>query len=213
MHLASTHCNTRQHTATHCNNTLQCGHGRCHHPNLAARVYTLPGCAALRRLWHQGIQALAFPNSSARTTTHWNTLHHTASHCNILRYTATHCSTLQHTATHCNTCLKSIHTTWLYCSSSSLTSKYIGAGLSKFFCSHCNTVEHTTSHCITLQHTAIHCNTLQHMPLEYTHYLAVLLFVAFGIKVRGRCHDPIPLQHTAAHCNTLQHTATHCNIL
>jgi len=61
---------------------------------------------------------------------------------------------------------------------------------SKYVCTHCNILQHTTIHCNTLQHTATHYNTLQHTATY--------------------CNT---LQYTAAHCNILQHTATHYKIL
>ena len=78
------HCNTLQHTATHCN--------------------TLVLTCALFQIG----------NTLQHTTTHCNTMQHTATHCNTWQHTptlqhiATHCNTLQytaeilqHTATHC----------------------------------------------------------------------------------------------------------------
>jgi len=64
------HCNTFQHTATHCTS----------HEGLVA--YWMPRASTLcRTLQH--------------TATHCNTLQHTATHCNTLQHTATHCNTLQ----------------------------------------------------------------------------------------------------------------------
>ena len=68
----STHCNTLQHTATHCNMLV-----------LQVRTHEDGGCA------------LAMPYSCGAT--HCNTLQHTAPHCTTLQHAATHYNTLQHT--------------------------------------------------------------------------------------------------------------------
>jgi len=81
----ATHCNTLQHTATHCS-----------HCNTFIRMHTYVGMCLTQYI-----------------VIHYNTLQHTATHCNA-HYntmepnvkcaieTATHCNTLQHTATHWN---------------------------------------------------------------------------------------------------------------
>jgi len=82
----STHCNTLQHTVTHCNH--------CNKLQQTAMSWDI--------LW------------VFATATHCNTWQHTATHCNTLQHTATHRNTLQHTvthmqhaATHCNTTQRS----------------------------------------------------------------------------------------------------------
>jgi len=94
------HCNTLQHTATHCS-TLQRAVTHCN-----TLQHTATHCSTLQR-------AVTHCNTLQHTATHCNTLQHTAVHCNaqqhtatnynIQQYTATRSNTLQHTATHCNT--------------------------------------------------------------------------------------------------------------
>ena len=93
------HCNTLQHTATHCNKRL----------SLLVRSAgpTLVGnkCA----LYHSATHCNTLQHTAAhcsrlqQTAAHCNTLQHTAAHCSTLQHTTAHCSTLQHTATYCNT--------------------------------------------------------------------------------------------------------------
>jgi len=127
------HCNTLQHTATHCNThctTLQ---------NAATH------CNSLLAEWH-----------TQHTATHCNTLQHTDTatncntHCNTLeclrtKMTAARTSgnTLQHTATHCNTleCLRPRRT-------AARTILQLNAAH----------LHHTAPHCNTLCNT--HCNKL-----------------------------------------------------
>ena len=124
-----THCNTLQHTATHCNMNASC---------LCTRTWWY-GCAT-------------HCNTLQRTATHCNTLQHTATlttlplrtyiwrngvencntHCNTLHRIATHCNTLQHTATHCNNNDRALV--------------------------HARLCRRSATHCIVLQHTTTHCN-------------------------------------------------------
>jgi len=96
----ATHCNTLQHTATHC--------------SVPSRALGGALCVEGQTLWDRFM------------ATHCNRLQYTSIHCNTLQsegtcerahcvlrdkrcgtgswhLTATHCNTLQHTATHCNT--------------------------------------------------------------------------------------------------------------
>ena len=89
------HCNTLQHTATHCN-AVGC----------PGANDTLQQCNTLR---HTATHC----NTLQRAATHCNTLQHAATCCNMLQHaashynvprhhdTATRCNTLQHTALHC----------------------------------------------------------------------------------------------------------------
>jgi len=81
------HCNTPQHTATHCNTLTQ-------HTATHSRT---------------SIESLVF------TCAHCNTPQHTATHCNTLQHTATHRNTLQHTATHSRTSIESLVFTCAHC--------------------------------------------------------------------------------------------------
>ena len=78
------HCDTLQHTATHCQNTLQQTETKCNDWTLCVT-------------W-------SYNKKDVFTVIHCNTLQHcnTATLCVTWSYT-THCNTLQHTATHCNT--------------------------------------------------------------------------------------------------------------
>ena len=100
------HCNTLQHTATHCN------------------VHLTQGLFTPLQIVKVSLQHTATHcNTLQHTATHYNTLHlhcnalqRIATHCNTLQHTAsrcTHCNALQHTATHCNTLHKK---TWHTCS-------------------------------------------------------------------------------------------------
>jgi len=72
---AAPHCNTLQHTATHCN-TLQ----------LEAR-HTAPHCNTLQ---HTATHCNALQLEARHTAPHRNTLQHTATHCNLRRDTLHH---------------------------------------------------------------------------------------------------------------------------
>ena len=78
--------------------------------------------------------------------------------------------------------------------------------VTRWYATHCNTLQHTATHCNTLQHTATHCNTLQHTATHCN---------TLNIHIEGvtRWSQYVLRQHTATHCNTLQHTATHYNTL
>jgi len=85
-----THCNTLQHTATHCNTwpILQDTATHCNTGKSCCRCY-----------------AWTWMVSFGVLQAHCNTLQHTATHCNTLQHTATHCNTLQHGHPRCN-CLQ-----------------------------------------------------------------------------------------------------------
>ena len=68
--VTAAHCNTLQHTATHCKSCTVC-------------VSFFAGSDPRRR---------------RRVPTHCSTLQHTEAHCSTLQHTAAHCNTLQHTA-------------------------------------------------------------------------------------------------------------------
>jgi len=104
---AATHCNTLQHTATHCNKS-----------KTSMRV-------TLSKVPWSSVYATTHCNTLQHIETHCNTPQHIATHCNTstgpLRgvarnsiqgtssiYVTTHCNSLQLTATHCNT---HVHTT------------------------------------------------------------------------------------------------------
>jgi len=73
---ATTHCNTPQQTATHCNTLV------------------------LGTLWlHRDTKMWAAQHALQRIAIHLNTLQHTATRCNTLQHTVTCRYTLQHTAT------------------------------------------------------------------------------------------------------------------
>jgi len=74
VYFTTTHCDTLQHTATHCN-------APAHH--LQQRVV----CSAFDSTY----------NTLQHTATHCNTLQHAAAHCNTLQHTPKHSKTLQHT--------------------------------------------------------------------------------------------------------------------
>jgi len=84
---STTHCNTLQHTATHCNK-LQC--------NKLQRTAT--HCITLNADHVDGARSL---NCSANPDS--LTLQHTTTRCNTLQHAATRCTTLQHSAIHCST--------------------------------------------------------------------------------------------------------------
>ena len=88
------HCNTLQHTATHCNNQ-----GRILKVRHSCASNSPPDSDEVHILQH----AATHCNTLQHTATHCSTLQHTATHCNTLQHTATHCNTLQHATTHCNT--------------------------------------------------------------------------------------------------------------
>ena len=112
------HCNTPQHTVTHCN-TLQ----HCNTPQQTATHHIALHYRAEHvtyKLVKRGFKAASLQH----TATHRNTPHHTTPHRTTLqhtsvrgrardiqasqarfwsRLTATHCHTLQHTTTHCTT--------------------------------------------------------------------------------------------------------------
>jgi len=73
------HCNTLQHTATHC---------------ATLKKHIATHCTTLKKhTWLSGPLVVL-----QHTATHYNTLQHTATHYNALQHTATHCNTLQYTA-------------------------------------------------------------------------------------------------------------------
>jgi len=81
----TSHWNTLQQTATHCNtHTLQ--HTTTHIRDLTQVMW----------VGHIG-------DTPQHNATHCNALQRTATHCNALQRTATHCNALHHTATHRNT--------------------------------------------------------------------------------------------------------------
>jgi len=86
--VTATHCNTVQHSATHCNMWA-----------IVCEIHLCGLSGDCNTLQHTATHC----NTPQHTATHCNTLQHTATHCNALQHTATHCNTLQHTATHCNT--------------------------------------------------------------------------------------------------------------
>ena len=138
------HCNTLQHTATHCNKIAT----RCNQVQ--------QGCCKLLAVW---VDCL-----TKSCTIHCITLHHTATHCNTLQHAATHYNTLQHNATRVALFVGRID--------DQLGNR--GATHSNTLqhtATHCNTQQHTATHSNTQQHTATHCsaccNTLQHM-LQHT---------------------------------------------
>ena len=119
--LATTHCSTLQHAATH-DNTL---HMHIHGRNMThERTKKLGGCGRGRG-WvtlymhtRRRVTTWVKIHSLQRTAAHCNMLQHTATHCictyvdksrpesrethcNILQHTAAHCHTQHHTATHC----------------------------------------------------------------------------------------------------------------
>ena len=128
------HCNTQQHTATHCTtahcNALQraaiytprsrAHHPQCHHPlhRTATQQHTATHCNTLQHMHlnHERTASIAPPNPP-------------------------HCNTQQHTATHCNT----LQDTILYHKRAAIN-----------VTTHRTAVQHTTAHCNTLQHAAIH---------------------------------------------------------
>jgi len=79
---SSHHCNSQQHTATHCCNTLQ--------------QHTTTYYISLQ---HIATYAVNSTGGTRQSESHCcNILQHTvATHCNTLHLTATHCNTLQHT--------------------------------------------------------------------------------------------------------------------
>ena len=116
--LTTIHCNTLQHTATHCT-TLHSPEDVLLPLGICMREALLCYCEALlcslqhtifsRRhmLLPLGVcmrEALLHETMTLQhSATHCNTLQQIATHCNTLQHTSTHCNTLQHTATHCNT--------------------------------------------------------------------------------------------------------------
>jgi len=112
--MCHSHCNTLQHTATHCNTTH--GNTRQHTTTHKSHRVSRIDCDTL-------------------TATHCNTLQHIATHCNTLQVnliarsrlraikwvkfngtlSAAQCSTVQHTATHCNTLQHTAtHRKWIH---------------------------------------------------------------------------------------------------
>jgi len=141
---AAIHFNTlQQHTAKHCNNTLQ--------QSIAENVRQM----ALQEHGAQG--------TLQHAATQFNTLQRT---CNTLQHTATHCNTLKNTATtYCNRAMLKMFDRWR-CKSKELKALCNTLQHNSTHCNaratHFNTLQHTATHCNTLQHTATHCNnTLQ----------------------------------------------------
>ena len=173
----ATHCNTLQHTATHCNSFSH------------SLPFLSPSFSHTQCMW------------GTSTASHCNTLQHTATQCNTRTQcmwgtTATPCNTLQHTATHYNTLQHTVTRAHSVCGVNLLCPTF-------YHNTHCNTLHHilthrdtfclTATHCDTLQHTASHCNTLHHTASHCITFHHILT----------HCN---PLQHTATRCNTLQHT-------
>jgi len=147
----SQHCNTLQHNAAHCNNTM-------HHHTVT------PHCNTCRHDQYAHTAVQRIPHS-LNTATQCNTLKHTATtHC-ISRTATVRCNdTLQHAATRYNTLQQRTAITHCNCT------------LQLHTATHCNMLQHTeTTHCNTWSyqqyaHTAAEidtlfsqrCNTLQH---------------------------------------------------
>jgi len=226
------HCNTLQHTATHCNplqhitltlqhmatqcNTLQ--HTATHHTYTAAyRHYNKSFCVAVlydtlpcssatylmgSHRWHAWIRAQIL------------TLQHTATYCNILQHTATHCSTLQHTATH----YMDTHNIELGRSVITCQCVVVCCGVLRCVAVCCSVLQYVAVCCSVLQWAAMGCSGLHYVEV----CCSVLPCVAVSLLASGYCccacdsvcvGDCITLQHAATRCNTLQHTASHCNTL
>ena len=225
----SKHCNTLQHTATHCNRCSKQRTGR----------YSMLFTRVLAHVWRNTLQPL---------TTHCNTLQHTAiytasysiicaiqvvskkpvgipyySHVYWHILYITHCNTLQHTATHCNMC-NTGNTQGTGCS---ILLRRILMYFTKHSATNCNTLhhyaaQHTATNCDTLQHTAAHCNMCNTGNTQETGcsiwlkgILTCVLHSTLQQTATYVLHST--LQQTATHCNTLQHcllqhTATHCNM-
>ena len=172
-----THCNTLQHTSSHCNKLyMRYTASLMQVPMLVAASAHLPPPSATTHL--------------QRTTIHGNT-------CNTLHHTSTNCNTHQRTATRCpydmayRSCRSqcALPLVPAVCCSELLQCVAVYCRVLRcvavccFATSACNdTLQHTTTHyntCNALHHTSTHCNILQHTA---TH-----------------CNT---LQHTATHCNT-----------
>jgi len=131
MQRVATHCNTLQHTETHCIALKRwCAFGFS---------LTAAHCNTLQHLQHRCAFGFLL----------------TASHCNALEYTATHCNTLQHiasfgfsrTATHCNALQNTATQVRAVGFSLSTTSR-----VSAFLCARCDVLQ-----CIAVCGSMLHC--------------------------------------------------------
>jgi len=219
------HCNTLQHTATHCN-TLQLAFEKRPAMPSDCPPGTRSHCNALQR-----------------AATRCDALQHTATNCNLplksdlrcprivrlytfavccsvlhvqrmftckhsLQHNVMHCQTLQHTATNWNSqqhAFEQQPAIPLDCRCNTLLRA----------ATQCNTLSDTPTHRIASQHTAPHCNTLQHtathsnMPCKAT-------CDAFRLRCSVlQCIAPCctVLHRVAPCCSVLQCVAVCCSVL
>ena len=96
----ATHCNTLQHTATHCDSGLQRVAACCsardvahEQQHIAAHFNILQRCTRVGDSERVCVRECVGDSEIACTATHYTALQHNATHCDTLQHTATHCST------------------------------------------------------------------------------------------------------------------------
>ena len=187
--LTSIHCNTLQHTATHCNTG-----GTCHlhmrrallgrvNLYLALDKYT-SSCTSLEK--HQN-------HSSTREHTRHDAAQQSPGGRGgegggwmPVTLRASSSSQREGWVAQVVGMMSALHSCWRIQSQEVLACAYMHMRMRVF-----NTMQHTTTHYkhyITLPLTVMHCNTLYH--------------------TASHCNTP---QHTASYCTILQHTAALCN--
>jgi len=198
----TTHCNTLQHAATHCN-----------------ILHTWCVCQNSPKV----VQRVCYIGMDQHTATHCNTLQHTATYCIALQHTATYCHTLQTWCVRQNS-PKVLRTVCLI----GMGSMTCCANCSVLQCvAVCCAVR-----CSVLQCIAVSCSVLQLAWLEWGLWHAAPTAVCCAVCCAVRCsvlqwaalccslldwngvYDMLhQLQCVAVCCSALQSGAVSCNVL
>jgi len=154
-YVAFTHCNTLQHTATHCNTHRFFQHAlKC----FFVRLISKEPCILLKETYILAKTpcTLSTVSNFQNARTHFYVVWTT---CNTLQHTAAFCNTLQLTV--------SIRTIALLCDAGYELRCY----QMQRTVTHFNTLQHTATHCHTLQHTLTHYDALEHTFSTHTNTL------------------------------------------